>query len=137
MRLTTIQVPAMDCPTEETIIRRSLLGMGGVIGIRCDLRMRRVVVENTEARDPGRILCEFNEFGLPGVVDSAIESDESFSTRGCRARQPPRARQRLRSSLFILGGPARGGRGDEGVAERSEPVGCRRLHQLPIAGIDE
>ena len=61
MRLTTIQVPAMDCPTEETIIRRSLLGMGGVIGIRCDLMMRRVVVENTEALDPGRILCEFND----------------------------------------------------------------------------
>ena len=104
MRLTTIQVPAMDCPTEETIIRRSLLGMGGVIGIRCDLMMRRVVVEHTDALDPARILSELNEIGLPGVVDSAIESDESCSTRGCRTRQPPRAQQRLRSSLFILGG---------------------------------
>ncbi|MBX3384569.1 MAG: heavy metal translocating P-type ATPase [Phycisphaeraceae bacterium] len=94
----------MDCPTEETIIRRSLLGMGGVIGIRCDLMMRRVVVEHTDALDPARILSELNEIGLPGVVDSAIESDESCSTRGCRTRQPPRAQQRLRSSLFILGG---------------------------------
>jgi len=66
--------------------------------------MRRVVVEHTDALDPARILSELNEIGLPGVVDSAIESDESFSTRGCRTRQPPRAQQRLRSSLFILGG---------------------------------
>lgn len=104
MRHTTIQVPGMDCPTEETIIRRSLLGMDGVIGVRCDLMMRCVIVEHTEAIDTGRILSELNAIGLPGVVDPAIESDESCSTHGCRTRQPPRAQQRLRSSLFIFGG---------------------------------
>ncbi len=44
MRTTVFDVPGMDCPSEERLVRMALEGRAGVAGLRFDLSNRRLVV---------------------------------------------------------------------------------------------
>ncbi len=58
----------MDCPTEESIIRRTLLSLDGVRSVRSDLINRRVEVDHADSVDLDRILRKLRAVGLPGQV---------------------------------------------------------------------
>ncbi len=94
----------MECPTEENLIRRSLLDIDGVTAVRCDLMLRRVVVEHTDSTDTNRVLSELSHVGLPATVSPALVSDSSCTTQGCQTRESPQTGRLWRSSLFTLGG---------------------------------
>jgi hypothetical protein len=66
----------MDCPTEETVIRRALLGIDGVTDVRCELMLRRVAVKHADSIETSRILSELSAIGLPGIVASAADREE-------------------------------------------------------------
>ena len=70
---TRILIPGMDCPTEESAIRRRLERLPGIVVVRCDLIGRRITVEHTLAVDPLRLLEEVRAIGLPGKLDGPVD----------------------------------------------------------------
>jgi Co/Zn/Cd efflux system component len=73
MRRTVFEVPKMDCPSEERLIRMALDGADAVGHLRFDLAARVVVVEHSG--DPGPILARLEPLGLGARVTSSDEAE--------------------------------------------------------------
>ena len=73
MRRTVFEVPKMDCPSEERLIRMALDGVDAVGQLRFDLPARAVVVEHRG--DSGPILARLEPLGLGARVSSSEEAE--------------------------------------------------------------
>ena len=63
MTTTRFQVPAMDCPTEQTVIKNRLDGVDGIDSLDFDLIERVVTVRHAEGADP-RIEAALRDIGM-------------------------------------------------------------------------
>jgi Cd2+/Zn2+-exporting ATPase len=70
-QLTELFISGMDCPTEEGLIRRKLVGMPGVAGLDFNLVQRKLTVDHDPEVLP-QILRELKALGLEAqVIDEA------------------------------------------------------------------
>jgi Co/Zn/Cd efflux system component len=72
---TVFEVPRMDCPAEERLIRMALDGVDAVGELRFDLPARRLVV--LHAGEAGSILARLEPLGLGARVASSGEAEPS------------------------------------------------------------
>jgi Co/Zn/Cd efflux system component len=72
MRRTVLEVPEMDCPSEERLIRMALDGVDAVGQLHFDLAARTVDV--VHSGDPGPILARLEPLGLGARVSSSDEA---------------------------------------------------------------
>jgi Co/Zn/Cd efflux system component len=65
----TLRIPAMDCPTEEQLVRMALAGLGGVATLEFDLPARRLVVVHSGPVAP--VLAAVERAGLGADVEGS------------------------------------------------------------------
>jgi Co/Zn/Cd efflux system component len=81
MRRTLFEVPKMDCPSEERLIRMALDGVEGVDHIGCDLATRVLAVRHEG--DARAILARLTPLGLGARIASSEEvQDAAAAARG-------------------------------------------------------
>jgi Cd2+/Zn2+-exporting ATPase len=86
----TLRIDKMDCPTEESLIRKKLGTLPGVRSLSFNLMQRRLVVSHDLA-DPAPITAAIRELGMESVIESA-NAEERTSTAGRHANvKPPSA----------------------------------------------
>jgi Co/Zn/Cd efflux system component len=93
-RRTLLQVPKMDCPSEERLIRMALDGLDGVLELRFDLQGRTLSV--THRGEPGPVLAKLQPLGL-GV--RVVESHEA----GPAEAATPEVGDEARTLRILLG----------------------------------
>jgi Co/Zn/Cd efflux system component len=77
MRRTLFDIPGMDCPSEERIIRLALEPLEGVASLNFDLRGRRLAVDHSG--DGGTILRALQPLGLGTVLRESGHVQEKAS----------------------------------------------------------
>ncbi|MBL0870617.1 MAG: heavy metal translocating P-type ATPase [Phycisphaerales bacterium] len=138
MRLTRIHVSGMDCPTEETVIRRALLGIDGVTDVRCELMLRRVAVKHADSIETSRILSELSAIGLPGIVASAADREEDCTFPISGIPGPSQSMRLWRSGAFCLAGLLAGSAEAmyfAGMKETSWPVIAASVVSILLGGL--
>ncbi len=77
MRRTLFEIPRMDCPSEERLIRMALDGVEGVGQIRCELSTRVVAVHHEG--DPTSVLTRLEPLGLGARIASSEDVQETVA----------------------------------------------------------
>ncbi|QOJ00905.1 MAG: heavy metal translocating P-type ATPase [Phycisphaeraceae bacterium] len=110
MRTSTFLIPAMDCPAEESLIRRRLGSVPGVQELRFDLFGRRLWVVHDHA-DDASIVAALADIGMTPSAPAPSqpptgESCESCASGGEVSRATPRESTPWwrRHALFALSG---------------------------------
>jgi Cd2+/Zn2+-exporting ATPase len=128
----------MDCPTEETVIRRALLGIDGVTDVRCELMLRRVAVKHADSIETSRILSELSAIGLPGIVASAADREEDCTFPISGIPGPSQSMRLWRSGAFCLAGLLAGSAEAmyfAGMKETSWPVIAASVVSILLGGL--
>lgn len=79
MNTSVFNIPSMDCPAEEAVIRNRVGKMPGVSGLSFDLFNRRLTVEHTLESDAA-IIAALKDIGMPPSelgVSRAAEKDDA------------------------------------------------------------
>ena len=76
--LLTLRIDKMDCPTEESLIRRKLEGMKGVESLDFNLIQRKLTVRH-HLQDPESIISAVAALDMEPVVENASKSPSSSS----------------------------------------------------------
>jgi len=82
MPTSTFIIPAMDCPTEESLIRRRLERLTGISELRFDLMGRRVTVVHTLA-DDAAVVAALVDIGMPPAPPSVRAVSAKPGTNCC------------------------------------------------------
>jgi|APTNR8051073442_1049403.scaffolds.fasta_scaffold09289_2 Cd2+/Zn2+-exporting ATPase len=145
MPTSTFIIPALDCPTEEALIRRRLGRLEGVSELRFDLMGRRLTVDHSPA-DDAAIVAALVDIGMDptptshgcGAAMPAIVCSDGGRALGTPVdAAPPRPWWR-RHGLFALSGVlAAGAEGMffAGVQESSWPVVATAVTSIALGGL--
>lgn len=77
VRRARLRVPAMDCPTEEKIIRKKLAGFPGVQRLEFDLVGRTLALTHAaDALEPARAALKQAGFDTELLAAAALEAEE-------------------------------------------------------------
>ena len=87
-RVITMRIDKMDCPTEEALIRKALLGMAGVTDMQFNLMQRRLTVQHS-LTDPAPIVAAITALDLDPVVQTNV-SEASTESPSAKAQGVPR-----------------------------------------------
>lgn len=68
-----LRIDKMDCPTEESLIRKKLNGMAGIDGLDFNLLQRRLIVRH-HLSDPAPVVAAIAALDMAPVVDSPNSS---------------------------------------------------------------
>ncbi|EPC01430.1 hypothetical protein L861_05165 [Litchfieldella anticariensis FP35 = DSM 16096] len=95
-----LRIEEMDCPTEETLLRKALVGQPGVAALDFNLMDRVLTIHHRNA-DPEALKANVRSLGMtPDEIDSTSRRDESAPAR--RERWWPL----VIAALFALGAEA-------------------------------
>ncbi|MFN7020024.1 MAG: heavy metal translocating P-type ATPase [Phycisphaerales bacterium] len=138
-------IPAMDCPTEEALIRRRLGAVAGVTDLRFDLMGRRLTVVH-DSTDESPIVAALSDIGMtPAPV--SVPSRQSGPVTACAADtcaadQPPDVAGLRpwwqRHGLFALSGLLAAGAEAmyfAGMTETSWPVVVMAVTSILLGGM--
>ncbi|MBP6704495.1 MAG: cation transporter, partial [Vicinamibacteria bacterium] len=111
MPTSVFTIPAMDCPTEEGLIRRRLRTVQGISDLRFDLLGRRLTVLHDNA-DDALIVAALSDIGMvpaavpePAQKDAASNACEDCACDSSSNPDPNEARPWWRRhGLFALSG---------------------------------
>ena len=84
----TMRIDKMDCPTEEALIRKALVGMAGVTDLQFNLMQRRLIVQHG-LTNPAPIVAAIAALDLEPVVESH-GSEASAKTQSANIQGVPR-----------------------------------------------
>lgn len=96
MQITDIEIPKMDCPSDERMLRTALVSETGVLGLEFDLKNRRMRV--THEGEPGWIVAKAAAVGLGANL---INSRSAEGTMRPASDDPEQERLILRWAFGI------------------------------------
>lgn len=82
-RRSVYEIPHMDCPTEESLIRSGLRGVSGVDDLQFDLFNRRLTVTHS-LRDDAAIVKALKRVGMAPAAPSPNSSEASCGSGACK-----------------------------------------------------
>jgi Co/Zn/Cd efflux system component len=99
MKRTVFDLPRMDCPSEERLVRMALENKANVARLDFDLANRRLAV--THHGSPDAVLSDLTPLNLGARITSSEAAEESSPPPGLPARASPDERGTLRLLLAI------------------------------------
>ncbi|HMN68280.1 MAG TPA: cation transporter [Bdellovibrionales bacterium] len=103
MKKTVFEIPKMDCPSEENLIRMALRGFKDIRDLRFDLGARKLTTIHSE--DPASLLRALEPLGFGARLAHSTELEshdiESISDEVKRLATDPREAQVLKQLLAI------------------------------------
>lgn len=92
---TTLQIPALDCPDELSLIEKGLRPLEGIVNLSPDYLNRRLIVEHESRLEPPVIAAELRQLGFATQVESPTDAKQE-------AAAPLRVRRDTLGGAIVL-----------------------------------